>query len=274
MNGEIEILKPGLMTSIQDLGRNGLAYFAIPRSGVMDQNAAKIALLLLDMPVDCPVIECTTIAPTIRFHSSAIISITGVDLNWKLNDRNVSINQTIKIKDGDVLTGGYSKDKMRAYIAIKGKLQIEKIFGSYSTLTRALIGGKEGRLLKKGDLIQWEACEFSENNFKIYKGPEFHLLDKQSQDLLVNEPFTIASDTDRMGMRLKGPKLFSTSALSSSVPVLPGFIQLPQNGSPIIILQDGQTTGGYPRIAYIRNIDLPRLNQLTLNSKIKFTLAH
>jgi antagonist of KipI len=268
----LEILKPGLMTSIQDLGRLGLNFYAMANSGAMDEHAAKIANLLLRKKEDEPVIECTIMAPSILFNSPTEIAITGADFTWKINDNRVATNQKLTIKKGDVLSGGTSKNGMRAYIAVQGQLELVPTFGSYATQLNARIGGFEGRQLKKGDVIEWSLeRDKNSNRIAVFKGPEYSWLSKAAQETFVGEEYLISSESNRMGIRLKGKVLdVSGKVLPSSVPLLPGFIQLPPNGMPIIVLQDGQTTGGYPRIAYIRREELSRLNQLKIGSGIRF----
>ena len=264
----LEIIKAGLMTSIQDMGRKGLAYYAIPNAGVMDKNAAKIALLLLNKSEDDPLIECTSSAPHIEFLAPTQIAITGADFQWTVNDEAVQINRVIDIQEGDILKGKFARTGLRGYIAINGKLKIEKIYGSYSTYMNAGLGSLQGRLLKKGDVITWEAAndDFSGGiTIPIYKGPEYDCLTEHSKFLLVSEPYTIGSDSNRMGARLKGAALDSSLfQLDNSLPILPGFIQLPPGGQPIVVLQDGQSSGGYPRIAYLQEKYLSVFNQIPL----------
>ena len=274
--GSLEILKAGMMTSIQDLGRKGLAYFAIPTSGVMDQNAAKIALLLLNKNEDSPLVECTSSAPEIKFNDETRIVITGADFSWKLNNENINRNTILEIKKGDVLKGQFAKDGLRGYIAIDGDLEIRKIYDSSSTYTNAKLGGFEGRLLQKGDVLKWKDRSFPFFKNKIIpikKGPEFNFLTEKSAKLLTSNSYKIGIDSNRMGVRLEGEKLESSSyQLKNSLPVLPGFIQLPPSGKPIIVLQDGQTTGGYPRIAYIQEQYLSELNQIPLGGEFQFKI--
>ncbi len=276
MKGRLEVLKPGLMTSIQDLGRLGLSYYAIPNSGAMDPNSAKIALLLLDKDEKGPVLECTALAPEIKFHSATEIAISGADFGWQVNDAKINVPSRIKVAKGDVLKGSFAKAGLRGYIALAGNLVLEEVLASYSTYTKAGMGGFHGRNLQKGDILSWtEDPRFieSENRFAIHKGPEFQWMIEESKEILVKTKYRIASDTDRMGMRLEGRQLLSSShQLTSSSPVLPGFIQLPPSGLPIIVLQDSQTTGGYPRIAYLRELDLGRLNQVPIGHEISFLL--
>ncbi len=270
----LEIIKAGLMTSIQDLGRKGFAFYAIPNAGAMDKRAAKIALLLLNKKEDSPLIECTSTAPHIIFHAPTQIAITGADFKWTINNKEINRNTQIEIKEGDILKGLYAKDGLRGYIAINETLEIEKVYNSYSTYTNAKIGGFKGRILKKGDIIEWTPKEkiVSINPMiPIQKGPEFSLLSETSKQTLTSNIYTISTDSNRMGIRLLGAKLESNSSqLEYSLPVLPGFIQLPPSGLPIIVLQDGQTTGGYPRIAYIPTPYLSKLNQIPLGGKLEF----
>lgn len=274
--GSLEILKAGMMTSIQDLGRKKLAYFAIPTSGVMDKNAAQIALLILNKNENSPLIECTSRAPEIKFNNDTRIVITGADFNWKLNTEKVNRNTILEINKGDILKGQFAKDGLRGYIAIDGGLEIDKIYDSYSTYTNAKLGGFQGRLLRKGDILKWRdsSFPFSKNKIiPIQEGPEFNFLTENSIRLLTSNMYKIGIDSNRMGVRLEGEKLESSSyQLENSLPVLPGFIQLPPSGKPIIVLQDGQTTGGYPRIAYIQERYLSVLNQIPLGGEFQFKL--
>ncbi len=278
MNQFFEILKAGLMTSIQDQGRKNLAYYAIPMSGVMDPNAALIALLLLNKERNDPVIECTYIPPHIKFNADTEIAISGANFKWKINNKNISLNKVISIKKGDILKGGMAEKGMRGYIAFKGNLELNKEFNSYSTYTNARIGGFEGALLKKGDVIYWneESDLFLEDHvIPIRKGPEYNFLTENGKIKLSAQLFKISADSNRMGIRLEGKKIESNKyQLENSVPVLPGFIQLPPSGFPIVLLEDGQTTGGYPRIAYVPKKYFPKLNQMPLGAEIKFKLIN
>jgi antagonist of KipI len=272
-----EIIKPGLLTTIQDFGRKGFAYYAIPKSGVMDKNAAKIAQLILGKDEDWPLIECTSMAPTIQFHGATSIAISGADFNWKINNETLPLNALIKVEKGDVLIGQFAKDGLRAYLAINNPLKLDKIYDSYSTYINAGIGGYQGRILKKGDIVEWQTQENDIKNERlipIKEGPEFHLLSNASKRNLMENVYKIGTDSNRMGIRLKGPKLESSIyQLENSLPVLPGFIQLPPSGLPIIILQDGQISGGYPRIAYVQEKHLSGLNQIPLGGSFRFQIV-
>jgi antagonist of KipI len=269
-----EIIKPGLLTTIQDAGRKGLAYYAIPPSGAMDRNAARIALLLLNLAEEAPLIECTSVAPTIKFHDATQIAISGADFQWTLNDSPVGLHAVVDIQPGDILRGKMATNGLRGYIAINGNLQVDKVYNSYATYPNAGIGGYKGRMLKKGDILEWESNkeeDYAANTIPLLPGPEFSLLTEASQRQLQDITYTIGSDSNRMGLRLRGKRLESASyQLEYSLPVLPGFVQLPPSGLPIILLQDGQISGGYPRIAYLRERHLAVLNQIPLGGEVRF----
>lgn len=275
--GSLTIIKSGMMTSIQDFGRNGLAYFAIPKSGVMDENAARIAQLILHKDKNWPLIECTSSAPEIQFNDDIEIAISGADFNWKINNKAITINNRLKIKAGDILKGQFARNGLRGYIAIESKLEIPSVYNSFSTYTNAKMGGFEGRLLQKGDILFWKTSkEFKVNEkiISIKKGPEFDFLTPQGKLDLEQSIFKIGIDSNRMGIRLEGTPIKSTYyQLDHSLPVLPGFIQLPPNGNPIVVLNDGQTTGGYPRVAYVQSDHLSKLNQIPLGGKVKFKIV-
>lgn len=270
----LEFIRSGLLTTVQDSGRAGTNFYAIPSSGSMDPNAAMIALLLLNEKPDSPLIECTSIAPSIRFHGPAKIALTGADFNWTLNHQAVPLNTVLAISDGDVLTGKHAADQLRGYIAVQGAWTGTPVYGSHSTYLSGKFGGFEGRILQKGDKIEWKSEGLMDDSaIPLRKGPEFDWLSETSKQILVRDPYTIGVESNRMGARLQGPKLESRAyQLPDSVPVLPGFVQLPPGGLPIVVLQDGQVSGGYPRIAYIPERFLPVFNQIPLGKQVRFRM--
>lgn len=282
----LTILKAGLMTSIQDMGRKGLMYYALPNSGVMDEVNALRALDLLELPATQALLECTSIAPHIQFQDATQIALAGADFSWTLNEIPIPANGAINIQKGDVLKGKFAKNGLRAYIAINGTLKLERIYKSYATYTNAKIGGFKGRLLQAGDVLEWEnrpRLTLSPTimsdlliipQIPIHRGPEFDCLTATAKEILTSTFYQIGADSNRMGIRLKGKKLeSSTYQLRHSLSVLPGFIQLPPSGLPIILLQDGQISGGYPRIAYVPERVLSQLNQIPIGKLFQFLLT-
>lgn len=280
-----EVIDAGIATSIQDLGRKNVNYYAIPKSGVLDRTLLTHGYYLLDLESETPVIECIYKAPSIRFSSSCQIALLGADFSWRLNKQKLPLNRVIEVGEGDILEGSFAKQGFTGFIVLNGLIQCQKVFGSYSTYTNAKIGGHAGRLLKKGDQIEFKTyhpvegksissdLNIRSNMIGIRKGPEFHLLNNESKDLLVNSTYKVGADSNRMGLRLEGGSLISKAyQLKSSRPVLPGFVQLPPNGQLIVLLNDGQVSGGYPRIAYVPFEFLSPLSQIPIGGKVNFNL--
>jgi len=284
--GSLKFLTTPLSATIQDLGRKNMAYYAIPTSGAMDKVSLQRANELLGNPSDAPCIEFSFTPGKIEFESDAIICLTGADMKFKINENSIKLDSLIYIKSGDILSGSWPKAKARSYLAIKGKLDLPLIYSSYSYYPNANIGLHGGANLKKGDRISWQEdsqqiepqsllrneIKFCES-IKIKKAPEYDLFSKDITDQLFSKEYSIDSNSNRMGARLneaiRGENL---PELDESVPVLPGFIQLTPSGKLIVILQDGHTTGGYPRIAYIPENELSVFNQIAPRQKFKFKM--
>ena len=286
--GKLSIEKPGLLTVLQDQGRTRFAYFSIPVGGSMDRTAAALANTILGNGSNTPVIECHFVPPTIRFDSEATICLTGADMNWRLNGRKVGRNRTVEVAAGGTLSGSAATNQCRAYIAIRGEIETDRSFGSASCYLPGRFGGNNGKPLTIGDEINWVKpsaplfplrIDLKENGdadtpFDVLRGPEFDWLDNRSQEALRSASFSISAESDRMGARLNGPNLSTGGKmLSDSVPLLPGMIQLTPAGQCIVVLQDGQTTGGYPRIGYLSAKTVERLNQTPVGRSFHFEIA-
>lgn len=284
--GSLRFIKPGLFTTIQDGGRDGYAFHAVPRSGYMDKEAAELAHAILFKGKNSPLLECTLIGPTIEFMDDTEFVITGADMQWQLDEKTIALDSLVRATKNSVLSSRSAVHGFRSYIGINGELEIQYNLSSSSMYQYAGFGHQGGRPFKKGDVLRWETNLATEQQvhikhkpvsvdcLEIIPGPEYHRLDDASKELLVNSEFVISPDTNRMGSKLRGPQLRIDSQLDYSLPVLPGFIQLPPDGQPIIILQDGQTTGGYPRIAYLRDAELNKFNQVRIGDTVKFRLLN
>jgi len=202
------------------------------------------------------------------------------------------MNQSIFFKAGDTLTLGYAKAGARTYIGIQGIPDIEVIMGSYSTYTLGKFGGWKGRALQAGDVLKWKNEHlnnpnrqlpehvlphfFTEKNIiRVMRGPEWDHLSTVAQNIFQRVLFSVQNDSNRMGIRLKGADLsrINNTPMPSSA-TLPGTIQLPPNGQPIILMHDGQTTGGYPRIAKVIEADLGRLAQIPPHGSLCFRVVN
>jgi len=284
----IRIIKAGMLTSVQDLGRRGYQDQGIGTSGVMDVRNFKIANLLLDNAENEAVLEFTLIGPTLEFTSDTIISITGGDFTPKLNGELLDMYKAIYVSKGDLLTFGSAKSGSRGYIAFSSYLNIPVVMGSRSTNIKSGIGGFEGRKLQNGDYLHFrikrrylpfflsrklEMPEYSDKTqeIRVILGPQAEMFTKTACETFLSASFTVTSEFDRMGCRLDGPFIAAKDKSDIiSDPTTFGSIQIPSHGKPIILLSDRQTTGGYAKIATVATVDLSILVQRKVDSKIKF----
>ncbi len=282
-----EITNAGLYSTIQDFGRNRSRFFAVPSSGVMDHNAATYANQILSNLIDHPIIECNLSGMGLQFHHEMNIALTGADFGWKLNGNTVDLNTKILVIRGDKLTGGFSHDKARGYIAFDKELQENKVLGSYSTYPLAKIGANQGRILRKGDIIKISEKKSlslaqaapviikdkNQDIIKIQKGPEWDLLSPSSKRKFCMLEYQISSRSDRMAAHLKTTEQLDLQEYPKySNCIIPGMIQLNYHGELMVILRDGQTTGGYPRVVYITHDNLNLFNQILPHRNFKFEL--
>jgi len=275
----LKVIKKGLYTSIQDAGRYGYAQYGIPQSGAMDSYSAKLAHKLVNNNQESALIECTYIPPVIEFHKNYIISLTGADMRWHINDFTVPRFTSLYVRKGSILKGSSAADGVRAYIAVQGELDVDMVLGSKSYYSGMSLGGFQGRLLEQGDQIKilgkrskWSFKYIadeerpdlkSEKLIPITRGPEWHYLDQDAKASFISSKWTISSQSDRMAALLLGHKINLKIDLNMpSVPVFPGIIQTPPNENPIVVLNDGQTSGGYPRAAIIPANSLSVFNQI------------
>ncbi|WP_433751207.1 biotin-dependent carboxyltransferase family protein [Falsibacillus pallidus] len=276
----MKILKAGLMTTIQDLGRFGYQKYGITRSGAMDPFAAKLANLLVGNNMNEAVLEFTLIGPTIKFLHDSLFSIAGGDFCPRLNHRPVPIGAPIIAKEGDILELKNSKTGTRGYIALKGGIDVPSSLGSKSSDLRLKLDGLSGRKLEKGDCIpvpekrvfpplrtNWRLSPqifsyLEQEEIRVTDGLQKNWFQTKSLDAFCNNPYQITSESDRMGMRLDGEKLErKTDEELLTEGVAMGTIQVPPSGKPIVLMADCQTTGGYPKIGQVITADLPILAQ-------------
>ncbi len=294
----IIVLKPGMQSSFQDLGRVGYQQLGIPVTGVMDTRAHQLANLLVGNDCDQASLEITLTGPTLEFTQPCCIALTGADLSPTLNGQPIAQNRPIVVRELDTLAFGQRRTGTRAYLAIHGGFKLTPALGSNSTHMRCEIGGWEGRALKRGDRIKFNQALASQDleglaqelwSIKIYlpttlaaharsrvrmiTSEQFQDFTPQSQHALTSETFRISPDSERMGYRLQGPEItLSKPRQMISEAATFGSIQVPAGGQPIILMADRQTTGGYPKIGYVATVDLPTLAQMGPGDTFKFEL--
>ncbi len=286
----IKFLTAGILTTIQDLGRNGERSSGINPGGAMDKIALRLTNILLGNDENEAALEIHFPAPKILFEESALIVLGGADFDAEIDGNKVSTWQTIWVEKGQTLSFTEKLKGNRLYLGIKGGFQVEDWLNSKSTNLKAKLGGFEGRQLQKNDVIKFksESPDYKPHKplklskyfapyypsfpkIRIIEGAEFNLLTALSLQDFFKRTFTISQDSDRMGFRLNGQPLhlMNEKELVSSC-VTFGTIQLLPTGQMIVLMADHQTTGGYPRIGNVISQDLQFLAQLGANDKVCF----
>lgn len=279
----IKVLKPGLSTSVQDLGRFGYRNIGVPVSGAMDSISANLANALLNNQINSAVLEITMLGPQLQFFTSTNIAITGAEMSPKLNSVTVKNNKVISVKKGDILSFGVLKKGLRSYLAVKGGILTENVLNSrcyYRSLTKNE-HIQEGTILhiqnncsnvktSLGALHQQKHF-YDTDCLNVFEGPDLELFTGDEKKQLLSTNYTISNQINRMGYRLLTKVVPHTKSILTS-PVLPGTVQLMPLGNPIILMKDAQTTGGYPRIFQLTEKSIAILAQKKPGEIIKFQL--
>ena len=269
--------------SVQDTGRYGYRQLGVSRCGALDAPALQMANLLVGNAPESAALEITLGNCVIEFTQDGWFALTGAGCHAELDGHAVWTGWRLAVKAGQQLRLKAPERGMRSYLAVAGGLDIPEVLGSYSTDLKAQVGGLEGRLIKDGDEIpQLPATRhFREargvkqllwgNRIRALEGPEYHEFTQTSQDAFWRLPWQLSPQSNRMGYRLQGQRLERTTDRELlSHGLLPGVVQVPHNGQPIVLMNDAQTTGGYPRIACVIEADMFNLAQLRLGEPIHF----
>lgn len=300
----ITVLKPGLLTTVQDLGRFGYQQDGLVVSGALDATALRTANLLVGNPETAAGLELTLRGPGLRFAAEALLALTGADLGATIGGQPVPLGRPVAVRAGTVLAFDKPLASGRAWLAVAGGVAVPPVLGSRATYLRAALGGLAGRALRTGDELpvgEWPAT--AHQLFDLLKpttgaswavarwhidqrplvrpgtpllvralpGPEYAQFSPASQQAFWAEPFAVTTAADRMGARLSGPlleRVQGTELLSSAVTF--GTVQVPAGGQPIVLLADSQTTGGYPRLAQVITADRGRLAQALPGTQLHF----
>lgn len=290
------VIKPGLQSSFQDLGRKGHQHLGVSVSGAMDAHAHRLANLLVGNSDDQATLEITLTGPSLHFNTAACIAICGAQLSPTVNGHAVPNNRPLIVKAGDTLAFGARTNGLRAYLAVYGGFDIPPVMGSRSTFLRGQFGGLDGRALLKDDQIKLYMSLSDRNldalsdelwNIKVYlpailglslksdirvmTGPHTERFTDASLTQFFGSDYQVAAQSERMGYRLEGPalKLKDSTQILSEVTSF-GTIQVPPDGKPIILMADRQTTGGYVKIAHVASVDLPLVAQTMPGEKLRF----
>ena len=279
----LKIIRAGMNTTLQDGGRSGWRQLGISSGGVLDEPAMRTANLLVGNAQDQAVLEITLGQFCAEFCRDGWFALTGAGCNADLDGRPVWTGWRLPVKKGQRLTLAMPVRGMRSYLAINGGFDVAPVLGSCSTDIKAEFGGWQGRRLQDGDCLPLAVPTrtFSKtagvrqllwgNRLRALPGPEYHEFSKESQEAFWRVSWRLDPQSNRMGYRLQGrPLARNGNRELLSHGLLPGVIQVPHNGQPIVLMADAQTTGGYPRIACVIEADLYHLAQIRLGEPIHF----
>lgn len=281
MKAEIEVLQPGLFSTIQDLGRFGFQKFGVPHSGVMDRYAMRICNLILGNPEDTSVMEITMQGPQLKFNAPAAICVSGADLSPEINGEPIENNSIIEIQQGDILKFGMRRSGFRSYLGVPGGFKTESVMDSLSWYE----GITENFRLRKGMQLNYESQRSAMaetnstlkldidylncNEVEVYPGPELDQLSTSQQDQIFNSQFKTDNSSNRMAVQFREDLQNELQSIVTS-PVMPGTVQLTPSGKIIVLMRDCQTTGGYPRILQLSEKGIQVLSQKLPGEKIRF----
>lgn len=291
----IEVIKAGLQSTIVAGERNGFRYLGIGSGGAMDSFAMRLSNYLLGNDGDAAALEINFPAPELLVRDDQLISLTGKGFRIYIDENIFSSWRPILVKKDSIIKFEKSEAGSRAYLAVHRGWKAHEWLGSYTTHMGSSAGGYSGRTLRKGDALEanvslqrvdkikalpWGISKneldnvyLPSNEIRIVRSVETDLLSSESKEKFLTSEFKISSQSNRMGFRLEGEKLFLSKPIELvSSPVDVGMIQLLPNGDLIILMADHQTTGGYPRIGSVIKSDLPKLAQTSANDKINFKL--
>jgi len=293
MSPALRVLTPGLLTTVQDLGRTGYQHLGIPVSGVLDPVSLRAANVLVGNPPEMAALEVAYVGPTLVVEADNVrVAVVGGRAAIEiLPSEQASAGtliepvESVHLKRGNVIRIGSLIDAATLYIAVEGGFDIAPVLGSASTYLRGNLGGLQGRALDAGDRLpllrnrasEREECRFGELDlqapefFRVIAGPQDDYFSTATIARFFDSEYKVGAGSDRMGMRLDGPALQHAHGYNIiSDAIAPGSIQIPGNGKPIVLLADRQTTGGYPKIATVISADLPALGRLRTGANLRF----
>jgi biotin-dependent carboxylase-like uncharacterized protein len=283
----LDIIRPGINTTFQDKGRDHLYHIGIPFSGAMDNRNYLLANKLVHNNLDAAVIEFAYQGPHIKYSGEKInFAITGdVIFSIKKKDNEIEGNcyESYQIENGDEINIISTNKSVYGYLALGGELDLKLKWNSCSINTKANIGSNDGKKLDLGQRINLKKINSNKDikktnyintkieNIRVIKGTNFDYFSEEGKKIFYEKEFKVSKLSDRMGMRLEGPKIDNiVNTNIKSEGLIKGVIQVPADGNPIIMLSDHGTVGGYPKIGAVASADYDRLVQMVPGSKIKF----
>ena len=287
----LHIVEPGLLTTVQDLGRRGFQRYGIPVCGALDPVSLRIANILVGNPEGHAGLEMTAFGPTVGFEAESVIAVTGADFHPTLDGEPIQQWESVRVPAGSELRFASPSDGLRAYLAVAGGIDVPPVMNSRSTDLKGAFGGLDGRPLRAGDAVRTGASAHPESRsprrlpmgispeptrdqefqIRVVLGPQERLFAETGIAVMLTSEYTVSADTDRMGCRLDGPEIEHVSGpdIVSDGSAL-GSVQVPGTGTPIVLLSDRGTTGGYSKIATVIGPDIGLLAQAMPGARIRF----
>lgn len=286
----IEVRAPGMLTTVQDLGREGYGPLGVSASGAADAVSLRIGNRLVGNPEGAAALEMTLLGGTFAFPDGGVIALAGSDFAATLDDTPVEMWAAVPVKPGQTLKCGATKSGARCYLCVQGGIEVKRFLGSASTHLLSGLGGFEGRALRKGDVLHVASAKQAFRTFRTKKVPERFLTQLAPRKILRVTPgpqaawfsaaaqktfhesaYRVTEEANRMGLRLEGPPIpAGVQGEMVSEGVALGAVQIPAGGKPILLFVEQQTTGGYPKIANVISADFHSLGQLRPRDEIRF----
>lgn len=289
----VTVIKPGMLTTLQDAGRPGYAHLGVGRSGAFDAPALRIANALCGNRAGACALELTLVGPSLRCDADAWIAVTGAPLAFRIDGNDRPLWAPVLVAAGAVVELGAMHAGCRGYLAIRGGFSVDSVLGSRSADVNAALGPFDGHPLRTGDMLavgdevvcaaprdtpQWRVdprpwfhVATADAPLRLLPDRHLEMLTKMSRSALFHGLFYVSKDSNRSGLRLTGAKLQWTVPIEMvSEPCVPGALQLPPSGQPIAFGPEGPVSGGYPRLGQIAAVDLARLAQLRPGDGLRF----
>lgn len=274
----VDVRRAGMLTTVQDTGRSSYRSDGVPLGGAADPWALRLANLLVGNREDAAALEFTLVGPDLHFTVDSLVATAGGDF------RNLPRWTPVRVAAGTTLSLGAAREGCRGYLAVAGGFQVPAVLGSFGTYLRAALGGWEGRALRDGDVLPIKESTRSFDGHwwidpriipEYSSTPTVRVLPgaqaREFESTFLDGQFRVSTQSDRMGIRLEGcPLVRATQRELRSAATVPGTVQVPPDGQPIVLLADAQTIGGYPQIAHVIGVDLPLLAQLRPGDAVRF----
>jgi antagonist of KipI len=283
----IRVVKPGFLTTVQDRGRFGYAHLGISPCGAADALSLRIANLLVGNDEYAPALEMTLLGATLEFDAPAVVALSGASGECKVGSTAIEPNCPVNLAAGSILQCGSTRNGARCYLAVQGNVDVPLVLGSASTDSRGRFGGYEGRRLQTGDILRighWNRRRLrklragaleermrSRSTIRVTRGAQRDWFSDAPYANFLANSYAVSEQSDRAGLRLKGDAISvceTRQLLTDGIPL--GAIQVPQDGQPIILFVDQQTTGGYPKIANVITADMHLVGQLRPRDELRF----